>query len=193
MSYAQVKEFMTTFGQSCPEVEITLCLDVGLLRYNLIAEEFQEFKDSQNRVDLADALTDLKYVILGAFVAMGVEIEDGLERIQLANDYALRLAVLTDFEPNMEFLLGEFEISVVQENNPMIISLLAGMLENVNQCAVAYNIDIVACMDEVHASNMSKLGLDGKPIYRDDGKVMKGPKYFVPNLRKVLYGDKDAI
>lgn len=40
--------------------------------------------------------------------------------------------------------------------------------------------------DEVHRSNMSKLGLDGKPIYREDGKVIKGPKYHKPNIAKVL-------
>lgn len=40
--------------------------------------------------------------------------------------------------------------------------------------------------DEIQASNMSKLGEDGKPIYREDGKVLKGPNYFKPNLKKVL-------
>ena len=38
--------------------------------------------------------------------------------------------------------------------------------------------------DEIQKSNMSKLGADGKPIYRDDGKVMKGPNYFKPNFTK---------
>ena len=40
--------------------------------------------------------------------------------------------------------------------------------------------------DEVHNSNMSKLGEDGNPIYREDGKVLKGPNYFEPNLEKIL-------
>lgn len=40
--------------------------------------------------------------------------------------------------------------------------------------------------DEIQESNMSKLGADGLPIYRDDGKVLKGPSYFKPNLKKVL-------
>ena len=42
--------------------------------------------------------------------------------------------------------------------------------------------------NEIHASNMSKLGEDGKPIYREDGKVLKGPGYFKPNITAVLYG-----
>lgn len=40
--------------------------------------------------------------------------------------------------------------------------------------------------NEIHYSNMSKLGKDGKPIYREDGKVMKGPHYFKPNIEKIL-------
>jgi predicted HAD superfamily Cof-like phosphohydrolase len=40
--------------------------------------------------------------------------------------------------------------------------------------------------DEIHRSNMSKLGKDGKPIYREDGKVLKGPDYFKPELKKII-------
>lgn len=40
--------------------------------------------------------------------------------------------------------------------------------------------------EEIQASNMSKLGAEGKPIYREDGKVLKGPNYFKPNLKKIL-------
>lgn len=53
---------------------------------------------------------------------------------------------------------------------------------------VAYGLQdkFEACFDEVHNSNMSKLGEDGKPIYREDGKVLKGPNYFQADLTKVL-------
>jgi predicted HAD superfamily Cof-like phosphohydrolase len=50
----------------------------------------------------------------------------------------------------------------------------------------AFGIDLDKCFEEVQASNMSKLGKDGKPIYNDAGKVMKGPNYFKPNLSKYL-------
>jgi len=43
-----------------------------------------------------------------------------------------------------------------------------------------------AVFDEIQRSNMSKLGADGKPIYREDGKVMKGPNYFKPNIAAIL-------
>ncbi len=50
----------------------------------------------------------------------------------------------------------------------------------------AFGIDLDKCFEEVQNSNMSKLGNDGKPIYNDAGKVMKGPNYFKPDLSKFL-------
>ena len=50
----------------------------------------------------------------------------------------------------------------------------------------AFGIDLDKCFEEVQQSNMSKLGADGKPIYNDSGKVMKGPNYFKPDLSKFL-------
>ncbi len=45
---------------------------------------------------------------------------------------------------------------------------------------------IVAVFDEIQRSNMSKLGQDGKPIYREDGKVLKGPNYFKPDIASIV-------
>ena len=50
----------------------------------------------------------------------------------------------------------------------------------------AFGIDLDKCFEEVQNSNMSKLGSDGKPIYNDKGKVMKGPNYFKPDLNKFI-------
>ena len=50
----------------------------------------------------------------------------------------------------------------------------------------AFGVDLDKCFIEVQESNMSKLDLDGKPIYNDFGKVMKGPNYFKPNLKKFI-------
>ena len=50
----------------------------------------------------------------------------------------------------------------------------------------AFGIDLDKCFEEVQSSNMSKLGEDGKPIYNEKGKVIKGPKYFKPNLNKFV-------
>ena len=51
----------------------------------------------------------------------------------------------------------------------------------------AFGIDLDRCFEEVQNSNMSKLDEDGKPIYNDSGKVMKGPNYFKPDLSKFVF------
>ena len=50
----------------------------------------------------------------------------------------------------------------------------------------SFGVDLDKCFDEVQRSNMSKLGVDGKPIYNESGKVMKGPDYFAPDLKKII-------
>ncbi len=50
----------------------------------------------------------------------------------------------------------------------------------------AFGIDLDKCFKEVQSSNMSKLGRDGKPIYNENGKVLKGPNYFKPDLKKFV-------
>ena len=61
-----------------------------------------------------------------------------------------------------------------------LIYVLAGSL-------VSFGVDLDACFAEVHRSNMSKLGKDGKPIVREDGKILKGPNYTPPDLRRIIY------
>ena len=50
----------------------------------------------------------------------------------------------------------------------------------------SFGVDLDSCFNEVQNSNMSKLGDDGKPIYNESGKVMKGPNYFKPNIKKII-------
>lgn len=63
---------------------------------------------------------------------------------------------------------------------------LADLLYVTYGCALEFGIDLDKVFEEVHRSNMSKLGEDGKPIYREDGKVIKGPNYRPPNLEEAL-------
>ena len=93
------------------------------LRFNLMAEENQEYLEAANNNDLvevADALGDMLYILCGTIIEHGMQ--DKIEEV----------------------------------------------------------------FDEIQRSNMSKLGKDGKPIYREDGKVMKGPNYFKPNISKII-------
>ena len=69
-----------------------------------------------------------------------------------------------------------------------IADALTDILYVVYGAGHAFGIDLDECYQEVHRSNMSKLGEDGKPIYREDGKVLKGPNYFHPNLKDILDG-----
>ena len=63
---------------------------------------------------------------------------------------------------------------------------LADLVYVIYGAAHVFGIDLDACVREVHRSNMSKLGEDGAPIYREDGKVLKGPGYTAPDLRVPL-------
>ena len=120
-NFQKVKNFMETFGQEVKSRPSFSSDKINMLRYNLIKEELDEFKealDNNDLLEVADALTDILYVTYGAGHAFGI------------------------------------------------------------------NLD--ACFEEVQNSNMSKLGNDGKPIYNDQGKVMKGPKYFKPDLSKFI-------
>ena len=120
-NFGRVKKFMETFGQEIREKASFPNEKITSLRYELIKEELEEFKEAINNNDIkevADALTDILYVTYGAGHAFGVNLDK--------------------------------------------------------------------CFEEVQNSNMSKLGLDGKPIFNDKGKVMKGPNYFKPNLSKFV-------
>jgi len=120
-NFQKVKNFMETFGQEVKSSPSFSSSKINELRYNLIKEELDEFKqalDNNDLLEVADALTDILYVTYGAGHAFG--------------------------------------------------------------------IDLDACFQEVQNSNMSKLGKDGKPIFNDQGKVMKGPNYFKPDLSKYI-------
>ena len=120
-NFDSVRKFMKTFGQEVKEKAGFPNEKITSLRYDLIKEELDEFKEALDKKDLKeviDALTDILYVTYGAGHAFG--------------------------------------------------------------------IDLDKCFEEVQNSNMSKLGEDGKPIYNEKGKVLKGPKYFKPNLKKFV-------
>lgn len=68
-----------------------------------------------------------------------------------------------------------------------VADALTDLLYVVYGAGHSFGISLDKCFEEVHNSNMSKLGADGKPIHREDGKVLKGPNYWKPDLKKVLY------
>ena len=80
----------------------------------------------------------------------------------------------------------ELETAVEEQHLVGIADALTDILYVTYGAGHAFGINLDECFEEVHESNMSKLGPDGNPIYRDDGKVMKGPDYRKPDLRKIL-------
>ena len=82
--------------------------------------------------------------------------------------------------------LDEFEEALKDKNLKEVADALTDILYVTYGAGHAFGIDLDKCFDEVQRSNMSKLGEDGKPIYNEHGKVMKGPKYFEPNLGKFI-------
>jgi predicted HAD superfamily Cof-like phosphohydrolase len=120
----QVREFHETYGAAINDEPHIADTDLNAFRVRLLQEELDELKEALadgDAVETLDALTDLQYVLDGAFLSLG--------------------------------------------------------MHGVKDAAFA----------EVHRSNMSKLGEDGKPILREsDGKVLKGPNYFKPDLNKFV-------
>jgi|TARA_B110000211_G_scaffold209780_1_gene247357 predicted HAD superfamily Cof-like phosphohydrolase len=82
--------------------------------------------------------------------------------------------------------LSELKEAVKDQNIVEVADALTDILYVTYGAGHAYGIDLDKCFDEVQKSNMSKLGDDGKPIYNEDGKVMKGSNYFKPNLKRFL-------
>ena len=82
--------------------------------------------------------------------------------------------------------LEELRIAIDTKNLVEVADALTDILYVTYGAGHAFGINLDKCFDEVQQSNMSKLGDDGKPIYNDTGKVMKGPNYFKPDLTKFV-------
>ena len=82
--------------------------------------------------------------------------------------------------------LNEFKDAMRKKDLKEVADALTDILYVTYGAGHAFGINLDDCFEEVQKSNMSKLGNDGKPIYNEHGKVMKGPNYFKPNLNKFL-------
>ena len=82
--------------------------------------------------------------------------------------------------------LSELEEAIKNKNLKEIADALTDILYVTYGAGYAYGINLDKCFKEVQRANMSKLGIDGKPIYNEKGKVMKGPNYTEPNLKQFV-------
>tara|TARA_E500000331_G_C16709238_1_gene477389 strand:- start:150 stop:521 length:372 start_codon:yes stop_codon:yes gene_type:complete len=82
--------------------------------------------------------------------------------------------------------LSEFQEAIEKKDIKEVADALTDILYVTYGAGHAFGINLDKCFEEVQNSNMSKLGTDGKPIYNEKGKVMKGPNYFKPDLNKFV-------
>lgn len=81
----------------------------------------------------------------------------------------------------------ELALAMRERNIVEIADAICDLIYVLCGTAVSFGIPLDSCFDAVHAANMSKLGPDGKPIRRADGKILKGPNFTPPNLQEVIY------
>jgi len=82
--------------------------------------------------------------------------------------------------------LSELRLAMKNKDITEVADALTDILYVTYGAGHAFGINLDLCFEEVQNSNMSKLGDDGQPIYNDSGKVMKGPNYFKPNIKKLV-------
>ncbi len=101
------------------------------------------------------------------------------ERVEFPNEKIIKLRYELIKEE-----LEELNQAIKDKDLKEVADALTDILYVTYGAGHAFGINLDECFDEVQKSNMSKLGADGKPIYNEKGKVMKGPHYFKPNLKK---------
>ena len=118
---------------------------------------------------------------------------------ELVGDFMEAFGQDVQFEPTWpDFNTRELRLELIQEELEelsdavadrdmiQIADALTDLLYVVYGAGHTFGLDLDECFHEVHASNMSKLGEDGRPLHREDGKVLKGPNYFKPDLEGIL-------
>jgi predicted HAD superfamily Cof-like phosphohydrolase len=196
---ALVREFKEAFGQRIRTHVADHNAEVRLpetkLRFSLIQEELgelQEAIDNCDTVEVLDALGDIVYVVDGAALVFGIDkAVDALFEESLNN--------LTEGEAlnpdRSTALLMALREALLRGNSQETIEALALIKAYTFNTAAYLDLPLLEAIRAIHRSNMSKLGEDGKPIYREsDGKVLKGPNYQTPtaDLEYLLFGETSA-
>lgn len=193
----KVIEFHTAFNHPVAKRPTLITKDRYELRFDMFREENEEFIDGSEEndiVEVVDAIGDMLYIICGTIV------EHGLTEIEFAN-YLFNDSTATKTKPHtipLDDSLAFFEkLRIANENYIKscergsihdAITFINVIISQLSEIVQVHSLGgkIEAIFNEIHKSNMSKLGSDGKPIYREDGKILKGPKYFKPNLKDII-------
>ena len=185
---------------------------IANLRLKLLNEEIQEgfnaarvfYGDEGSTreafIEIVDAVGDVLVLTLGTGCVYNLVLDcpsyDVCDEAQaLLNGRELNVGLVFQLLfDELESLQHYLKVSIAAPKKAILqAAAVSRCLQNiVNLCfahASAYGYNLVEVVREIHRSNMSKLGEDGRPIYREDGKILKGPNYFKPDLGAVL--DKD--
>lgn len=201
-----VETFHLKFGHP---VRVTPHMDIPerVLRVDLIAEEVKELMDAakdDDFVEVIDAIADILYVTYGAALCHGINVDYKIGNIDhvspsvqifhtLKNEHASlptkpvfsRIA-LAKGVPAVVNAFKDYKTASDAGNISKLGDALIALIFSSYSLARRLGVNIDEIMEEVQASNMSKLGADGKPIYREDGKILKGPGFFTPDIAKIL-------
>lgn len=192
----RVREFHTTYNcfinqKTGVEAIEAVDKDLAFIRFKITREEIEELTQAilnNNKLETLDALTDIHYLNDGSYLTYGLTPVypaeyDNIVAEFVASEQLLMIPVMLDGLTN----------GILQGYITKDVSLIHDALNTirylVDQAYTQFGFSPElqeAAQIEVHRSNMSKLGEDGKPIFREDGKVMKGPNYFKPDLSALL-------
>ena len=141
----------------------------------------------------------LKYENINGRRKMKLNPRADVSNFELVGDFMEAFGQQVELEPTWpDFNTRELRLDLIQEeldelaqamedrDMVQIADALTDLLYVVYGAGHAFGIDLDECFQEVHSSNMSKLGPNGKPIHREDGKVMKGPGFFEPDHENIL-------
>ena len=127
--------------------------------------------------------TSVHYDAVKAFtVAMGQPVGEDIQALENAELLEMRMGLIDEEVEEVSQELPVYRIGGGRMNKAAFTKELADLLYVTYGMAVTFGLPIDEVFERVHQSNMSKLGDDGKPLYRDDGKVLKGPNYQPPKL-----------
>ena len=187
----QVKEFRKAFNLSIATELRIISKESKDLHIKLLNEELEELKEAvkeNNKIEIADAVIDLLYVSLGCALDYGIS----FKKYDIYDYLNFRLffldRIIKEMQCDIEIL--ELHNEIDPDYTGICLEthyLLKNIILRCFKISVYFDFffQLEALFTEVHKSNMSKLE-NGKPIYRKDGKVLKGKDYFKPNLKKIL-------
>ena len=170
-----VTEFHRAFGQPIRTEPTIVPQNEFDLRARLLKEELDEYIDAYEADDIvgmADALGDMVVIVTGTTLVFGLNLEHLVRSYKTVNNWALTDAVYSATE----------SLTTLEEFGRTLAAVMVLTCEEADR----RGIPLRPVLYEIHASNMTKFGDDGTVLLREDGKVLKGPNFRLPNLAPIL-------